>query len=167
MAAVDSSQLAGERRDWRIRQARADDTAFLERLASRLAIGIPPWRDEAAMAATARGWLLADLERAGADTAVLLAETVDGDPIGAVAVARSQHFTGAPQAEIGELAVVAEWEGRGVAAALLAAAENWARERAFPFVSLATGAANARALAFYARHGYQPEDVRLTKLLAE
>jgi GNAT superfamily N-acetyltransferase len=165
MAKADSSHVDGGRRDWRIRQARADDAAFLERLAARLAVGIPPWRDEAAMVATARGWLLADLERAGPDATVFLAETLDTVPIGAVAVARSQHFTGAPQAEVGELAVVAEWEGRGVAAALLASAEDWARERAMPFVSLATGAANVRALAFYARHGYQPEDVRLTKPL--
>ncbi len=119
------------------------------------------------MVATARGWLLGDLERAGHDAAMFLAETLDGSPVGAVAVARSQHFTGSPQAEVGELAVVAEWEGRGVAAALLATAEGWAREQGFPFISLATGAANARALAFYARHDYQREDVRLTKPLTE
>jgi ribosomal protein S18 acetylase RimI-like enzyme len=153
------------RHDWRIRAARASDAPFLERLAARLAIGIPPWRDEGAMAITARSWLLHDLARVGPDAAVLLAETGDGIPMGAVAVARSQHFTGSPQAEIGELAVVAEWEGRGVAAALLDAAEAWARAAGLPFVSLATGAANVRALAFYARHGYQQEDIRLTKPL--
>lgn len=167
MSTADSSNVADERRGWRIRPARANDAVFLERLAPRLAIGIPPWRDEAAMVATARGWLLADLERAGQDAAVFLAETLNGVPVGAVAVAHSQHFTGAPQAEVGELAVVEDWEGRGVGAALLAAAEDWARERALPFISLATGAANTHALSFYARHGYQREDVRLTKPLTE
>ena len=155
------------RPDWSIRPARASDAPFLERIAARLAIGIPPWRDEAAMIATARGWLLSDLARVGEDAAVFLAETSDETPIGAVAVARSQHFTGPPQAEIGELAVVAEWESRGVAAALLVAAEDWARQAGMRFVSLATGAANTRALAFYARHGYLREDVRLTKPLDE
>lgn len=117
------------------------------------------------MTATARGWLLHDLARVGEDAAVFLADTDDETPIGAVAVAHGQHFTGSPQAEIGELAVIAEWEGRGVAAALLDAAEAWARAAGLPFVSLATGAANTRALAFYARHGYQQEDIRLTKSL--
>lgn len=166
MFAGNAGNRPGERRGWRIRPAQASDRAFLEDLASRLAIGIPPWRSAEAMAATARGWLLADLERVGDDAAVFLAETPEGEPVGAVAVASSHHFTGAAQAEVGELAVIAEWEGRGVGAALLAAAEEWARERQAPFISLATGAANTRALAFYARHGYQPEDVRLTKPLA-
>jgi ribosomal protein S18 acetylase RimI-like enzyme len=154
-------------RGWRIRPAQASDAVFLERLAERLTIGIPPWRDPVAMAATARGWWLADLQRTGQDAAVYIAETDDETPIGAVAVARSQHFTGTPQAEIGELAVLAEWEGRGIAAALLAQAEKWAREAGLPYVSLATGAANAHALGFYARNGYQQEDIRLTKSLKE
>lgn len=166
MTDAQNDDRADARRGWRIRPAQASDRAFLEQLAARLAIGIAPWRDADAMTATARQWLVSDLQRIGPDAAVLLAETLEGKPIGAVAVARSQHFTGAAQAEVGELAVVMEWEGHGVGAALLDAAEGWAREQALPFVSLATGAANARALAFYARHGYAQEDVRLTKPLA-
>ncbi len=150
---------------WRIRPATAADRAFLERLAPRLTIGIPAWRDPAAMLATVRGWLVADLERMGADTTVWSAEANDGAPAGAATIARSAHFTGAPQAELGELAVVAEVEGEGVASALLAACESWAREQGFAFVSLGTGAANTRARAFYERHGYGEEDVRLTKSL--
>lgn len=166
MADVSTADHAEEHPSWRIRPAQASDRAFMEGLAPRLAIGIAPWRDVEAMTATARRWLVSDLERIGPDAAVFLAETQEGRPIGAVAVARSQHFTGAAQAEVGELVVTAEWEGQGVGAALLHAAEAWAREQALPFISLATGAANTRALAFYARYGYQPEDVRLTKPLA-
>ncbi len=166
MSAGNTGNRTDERPGWRIRSARASDHAFLEGLALRLVVGIPSWRSAEAMAVTASGWLLADLERVGPDAAMFLAETSEGEPIGAVAVASSHHFTGAAQAEVGELAVVAEWEGQGVGAALLDAAEAWARERRAPFISLATGAANARAIAFYTRHGYQPEDVRLTKPLA-
>lgn len=96
---------------------------------------------------------------------VFIAQTDTSEPIGAVAVAPGLHFTGTLEATIGELAVVGEWEGHGVGAALVAAAEAWAREHGVPRISLATGAANARALAFYARQGYQTEDVRLTKSL--
>lgn len=165
MSATGPHERENTRLSWRIRPARVEDAAFLAQLAERLAIGIPPWRDPLAMIMTARGWLLADLERAGQDGAMFIAETDGGVPIGAVAIARSQHFTGAPQADIGELAVVEEWEGLGVATALLNAAEEWARTAGLPFITLATGAANSRALRFYARHGYQHEDVRLTKPL--
>lgn len=150
---------------WRIRPARLDDAAFLEQLAPRLTIGIPSWRDPAAMLATVRRWLADDLARMGPDVAVFIAETEDGTPVGAASIARSAHFTGVPQAELGELAVVAEVEGQGAAAALLAACEGWAREHELHYVSLGTGAANARARAFYARHGYGEEDVRLTKVI--
>jgi GNAT superfamily N-acetyltransferase len=167
MSSASSIQPDDALRGWRIRLAQASDATFLECLAGRLAVGIPPWRDSAVMVATARGWWLADLQRIGQDAAVYIAETADEKPIGAVAVARSQHFTGAPQAEVGELAVLAEWEGHGVASALLAQAEEWAREEGLPFVSLATGAANSHALDFYARNGYQREDIRLTKPLKE
>jgi GNAT superfamily N-acetyltransferase len=150
---------------WTIRQATPADRAFLEGLAPRLAIGIPPWRAAAAMTATMRGFLLEDLARMGPDATVLIASGADGAPVGAATISRSKHFTGSPQADLGELAVVAEVEGQGAASALLAAAEAWARERGLPFVALATGAANTRARAFYARHGYGDEDVRLVKPL--
>jgi GNAT superfamily N-acetyltransferase len=150
---------------WRVRPATADDRAFLDRLAPRLTIGIPSWRDPAAMLATVRRWLADDLQRMGTDAIVFIAEAADGTPVGAATIARSAHFTGAHQAELGELAVVEEVEGQGAAAALLAACEQWARGQGLRFVSLGTGAANTRARAFYARHGYGEEDVRLTKAL--
>ena len=150
---------------WTIRPATPDDRSFLEQLAPRLAIGIPPWRDAAAMTATMRGFLLEDLARMGSDATVLIATRADGTPVGAATISRSKHFTGSPQAELGELAVVAAVEGQGAASALLAAAEAWARDQGLPFVALATGAANTRARAFYARHGYADEDVRLAKPL--
>jgi GNAT superfamily N-acetyltransferase len=148
---------------WRIRPATEEDRDFLERLAPRLTVGLATWRDPDAMEATARRWLLENLERMGPDSTVFIAEALDGVPVGAATIQRSQHFTGAPQADLGELAVISSIEGRGAASALLAAAESWARERGLPFVALATGAANARARAFYARHGYLKEDIRLAK----
>ncbi|MGH2502385.1 MAG: GNAT family N-acetyltransferase [Ktedonobacterales bacterium] len=166
--ASNDSGSGGQRPRWSIRHAGQGDEAFLERLAPRFVIGIAPWRSAEAMMATARRWLLDDLERARDGGAmVFIAQTDTSVPIGAVAVALGQHFTGTPEATIGELAVLEEWERQGVGAALIAAAEDWARERGVPRISLATGVANARALAFYARHAYQQEDVRLSKPLSE
>jgi GNAT superfamily N-acetyltransferase len=154
-----------EKTRWRIRPATAADRAFLEQLAPRLTIGIPPWRSREAMLATVRGWLLENLEGMGADGTVFIAEDADGTPVGAATVERSAHFTGAPQGELGELAVIEPVEGQGVASLLLAAAEDWAREQGLHFLALGTGMANTRARAFYARHGYQEEDIRLVKAL--
>lgn len=153
-------------RDWRIRLATGADRPFLDQLAPRLAIGISPWRDTSAMVATARQWLLTGLDTMGPDAMVLIAEAPDGTPVGAATIALGRHFTGTRQAELGELAVVDAYEGQGAGSALLAAAEAWARERGVPFVALGTGAANTRARAFYARHGYAEEDVRLVKPLS-
>jgi ribosomal protein S18 acetylase RimI-like enzyme len=57
-------------------------------------------------------------------------------------------------------------EGRGIGQALLAAAEVWARDRGLTYMTLETGARNARAREFYRLAGYEEEDVRLTKRLA-
>ncbi len=157
--------MMAQRPQWRFRPARAADRDFLEELAPRLTIGIPPWRSREAMLATVRGWLLGSLESMGADGTVFIAEDADGTPVGAATVERSAHFTGAPQGELGELAVIEAVEGQGVAALLLAAAEDWARKQGMPFLALGTGIANTRARAFYARHGYQQEDVRQAKAL--
>jgi GNAT superfamily N-acetyltransferase len=152
---------------WRVRLATAADRALFESLAPRLNIGRAPWIDEGAMLATMRGYLLDDLERMGAapSVAVFIAEGRDGVPAGALSIERNTHFTGAPQAYIGELAVREETEGQGAASALLAAAESWAREHGAQLVALETGVRNTRARAFYERRGYDEESVKLVKVL--
>jgi GNAT superfamily N-acetyltransferase len=150
---------------WRIRPATAADRTFLEHLAPRLTIGISPWRSREAMLTTVRRWLLDNLDNMGTGGTVLIAEDVDGTPVGAATVTRGTHFTGVLQGELGELAVIEAAEGLGVAALLLASAEEWARKEGLPFLALGTGIANTRARAFYARHGYQEEDVCLAKPL--
>lgn len=153
---------------WHIRRATLADRAFAEEVASRLLVGTAPWRDRDALLATFRGWLLDGLAASDAgrdDHAAYIAETAAGVPVGIVTVSASQHFSGEAQAEVGELAVIAEVAGQGVGSALLRATEDWARAHGYRFLSLATGAANSRARAFYARHGFAEEDVRQTKPL--
>jgi predicted GNAT family N-acyltransferase len=58
-----------------------------------------------------------------------------------------------PDARIGRMAVLASWRRKGVGTALLAAALDAARRRGFSSVRLS---AQTHALAFYARHGFQP-----------
>jgi ribosomal protein S18 acetylase RimI-like enzyme len=65
-----------------------------------------------------------------------------------------------------EIAVAEQLRGHGTGAALLSAAEAWARQRGAVWILLDTHPANVEALHFYrARMGYAPVGVRLTKRL--
>ena len=98
-----------------------------------------------------------------ADVAFVAVEA--GSIAGFVTVTERKHFTGVPEAYVGELAVAEDAEGRGVGRVLMEAVEAWARERDLARISLDTGAANASARGFYAALGYEETDVRLSKAL--
>lgn len=149
----------------RVRRYVPTDQEFVLGLAPRLAIGIPPWRDPQKMTVTAQGWIAGSIEEHGKKTMVFVAESEQGERLGFATVSHSTHFTGEGQAYIGELATSEEAEGRGVGKALAQACEQWAREQGYRILSLATGAANERALGFYRHMGYLNEDVTLVKLL--
>lgn len=71
----------------------------------------------------------------------------------------------APVAWLTTLVVRESHHGRGVGRALVAAAEEWARERGAVRLSLTSGTQREAAHAFYARIGYEQTGVRLTKSL--
>lgn len=58
-----------------------------------------------------------------------------------------------PERKIGRMAVLPEWRGKGVGDALLVALMDQARARGWTEVSLN---AQVQAMAFYARHGFEP-----------
>ena len=149
----------------RVRQYVPADREFVLSLAPRLAIGIPPWRDLQKMIATVQGWITESIKQHGNKTMVIVAEDEHRERLGFATVSHDTHFTGEGQAYIGELATSEEAEGRGVGKALAQACEQWAREQGYRILSLATGAANERALGFYRHMGYLDEDVKLVKLL--
>ena len=149
----------------RVRQYVSADHEFVLSLAPRLAIGIPPWRDPQKMIATVQGWITESIKQHGNKTMVIVAEDEHRERLGFATVSHDTHFTGEGQAYIGELATSEEAEGRGVGKALAQACEQWAREQGYRILSLATGAANERALGFYRHMGYLDEDVKLVKLL--
>ncbi len=141
------------------------DQEFVLSLAPRLTIGIPPWRDHLSWTATAQGWITGSIEQHGKKTMVFVAEDKQGERLGFATVSHDTHFTGEGQAYIGELATSEAAEGHGVGKALAQACEQWAREQGYRILSLATGAANERALGFYRHMGYLDEDIKLVKLL--
>jgi ribosomal protein S18 acetylase RimI-like enzyme len=141
------------------------DRDFVLSLAPRLAIGMQPWRDQTLWLKTVEGWLTESMGQHNQKTMIFVAEDEQGKRLGFATVSHSTHFTGQPQAYIGELATSAAMEGQGVGRALVGACEAWAREQGYTILTLSTGAGNSRALRFYRHLGFRDEDVSLTKLL--
>ena len=63
------------------------------------------------------------------------------------------------------IAVTAAAEGRGAGAALMRAAEDWARATGYTKLTLNVFEGNQRARQVYERFGYQVETVRYVKIL--
>jgi ribosomal protein S18 acetylase RimI-like enzyme len=134
-------------------------------LAPRLTEGVAAWRDPAAVLPAVRGWVKDSLDALGSPGHAVYVATLGGGVVGLVSVAERTHFTGQVDAYVGELAVRAGLERRGIASTLMAAAEAWAAGRGLPFLTLETGAANQPARSLYRSLGYLEEDVRLTKAI--
>ena len=134
-------------------------------LAVRLSESAPAWRDPSAVRRAAQNWVQTSIDTATQpDRAVYVA--VSGEAIvGVVSIREQAHFTGQTDAYVGELAVVSGMERRGIATALMSAAEDWAARRGLALVTLHTAAANESARSFYRRQGYQEEEVMLAKAI--
>ncbi len=91
--------------------------------------------------------------RGPAEDTVLVAEAA-GRVVALMHVLGTRHLVVAPYAEVGGLVVDAAWRGRGVGAALLAAAEAWAAERGFEIMRIRSNVIREDAHRFYETHGY-------------
>ncbi|HEY5360995.1 MAG TPA: GNAT family N-acetyltransferase [Streptosporangiaceae bacterium] len=152
-----------DRQAIRVRPYQPQDRDQVMAIAPRLTEWVAPWRDPATVLPAVQGWVRESLDALIHPAhGAYVAE--DGDGIaGIVTVSERAHFTGQVDAYVGELAVRAGAERRGIASQLMAAAEKWAAGRDLPYITLETGAANQPARKLYAALGYQEEDVRLTK----
>lgn len=148
-----------------VRFSTPTDQEFLFSLAPRLLIGAAPWIDRERMLEAAQQWIADSLARHGSEAVVFVAEDSRRERLGFASVSRNQHFTGVPQAYIGELAVEEAVEGRGVGKALVRACEQWAHEQGYTQLVLDTGFANERGRRFYERLGFKEESVRLVRVL--
>jgi len=150
-----------------IRAATPADHDALIALTARLAdFPRPAWRTAHEIAVADNAILLAAVAAPGADTVVLVSGAAGAALDGVVFVAtKTDYFTGERHAHVEVLAVAPRVQGRGVARALMAAAESWTRARGDTFITLNVFDANARARGIYARLGYLPETVHYRKRL--
>jgi len=149
-----------------IRSADARDRGFVLAATARLAaFGVPDGRTAPEIvegeARTLRGYF----EAAHPLETLLIAET-DGAPSGFVFLEEHEdYFTLATHGHIGILVVAEAAEGRGVGAALMRAAEEWARSRGHRTLTLNVFDGNRRARALYERSGFRPDTIKYRKAL--
>jgi len=154
-----------------IRRATDRDEAALLRLAERLCtVELPAWRTARPIAVADGRDMLKAVRTAsltgGAsqaeDEEVFLAER-GGEEAGCLHILATTDFFDQRHAHISVIATSTAAEGSGVGHALMAHAEDWARSRRLPLLTLNVFAANARARRFYEREGMHVEFLKYAK----
>lgn len=151
----------------RIRAANPSDRDFILGLAPRLVeCGVPPGRDPERMVERDRAVLAAALESTSPDTAVLIAEDDDATPLGFMHLTTAgDYYTATDPPHIADVVVTESAAGHGVGTALIAHAEDWAKQRGASMLTLHVFTTNHRARDLYARLGFQEEWIRCIKHL--
>jgi GNAT superfamily N-acetyltransferase len=147
-----------------IRLAEDDDDFILALVPRFVDFTLPAWRRRHECIEGIRQDLLRHLEDQPANSYLFVAEGEDGERLGFIHLQRTaDFFTGRSNCHVSDLAVVPEHEGNGVGKALLAHAEDWAREHHCHMVTLAVFPGNARARGLYEASGYAEDLLRLAK----
>ena len=149
-----------------VRIGQAADREFVIQTARRFAaFALPAWRTaHEIVGGEVRS--LDDFFDGGLQSATLLVAESDGRPSGFVFLEHvTDYFSGDRHGHLGMIAVAESAEGQGVGAALLSAAEDWARTNGYARITLNVFEGNERARRIYERAGYQVETLRYVKLL--
>jgi ribosomal protein S18 acetylase RimI-like enzyme len=147
--------------------AGAEDDNFVEDLGRRTVMSsVAAFRHAAPASVHAAFERLIEITR-GQSNVTLIARSNDGERLGFLIMLDEMpdEVTAMPQGFIAYTAVEPNVRGKGVAAALLEAAEEEARRRGLPFMTLMVTEENAAARALYERAGYFTERRLLCKVL--
>ena len=146
-----------------IRYVEPRDLEAVMLLAPRLLVGVDPSRPADGVRRAIGAWIRESVEAAETDGHAGWVAVLAGNVVGFVSVCEEEHWSGEPDAWVGELMVAEQHEGHGIARSLIAHAEAWATTRGLRHVRLSTGAANHGARAFYERLGYGLNEVTMTR----
>lgn len=133
-----------------VRSARVDEREFVLAAAARLGDGFSPpeWRTASEIAEGERRTLRAFFESNDPACRLLVAEKPNGALAGGIFLETvTDYFLAKLHGHVGMLVVTDGEENSGVATALMAAAEEWARENAFDRLTLNVFDTNRRARA--------------------
>jgi len=149
--------------DVTVRRGQPGDEAVVLALADQLAaFAVPAWRTAREIQRADDGVIRAAL--AGAAGTVAFVASGPGGVDGAICVTTQvDYFTREHLAHIEMLAVDPAARGRGVARALMHAAESWARASGFRRITLNVWLQNERARRLYEHLGYGPETMHYLK----
>lgn len=149
-----------------IRAAAPSDRAFIETLGKRTVMtSVSALRHPEPPAVIANYEQLLKIVDARAHVALIA--DVDGVPAGFILMLDSMpdEVTGEDQAFVAYMAVERDARGKGVGAALLAAAEDEARVRGLPYMALMVTEENVAARTLYEGAGYVTERRLMCKTL--
>lgn len=147
-----------------VRDGTAADRDFVIDTARRFAaFGPPPWRSAQEVVAGEVRCLDDFFDGRLTGPALVIAEDAGVAAGFAFLEPAVDYFSGDRHGHVGMIAVTEEAEGRGAGAALMRAAEEWARARGYPKLTLNVFEGNRRARNVYERFGYQVETVRYVK----
>ena len=148
-----------------MRRATHADERILMALANRLAeFVLPEWRTADEIATADGRAMVAAVQAGDAENEVFIAER-NGETVGCLHVLIDTDFFGLRHAHLSVLATTANAEGTGVGRALIAFAEEWARQRKLRLLTLNVFAGNTRARRVYERAGFTPEILKYAKSL--
>lgn len=142
-----------------------EDRAFIESLNPRLAhvINAPTHscdevRNFQALF-TATAW-----DHKEKNNAMFVAVSSGGEKIGYINIREgTDDILAEPMGYIALLAIKKNYEGKGVARALIKTAQSWAKDSGYKRVYLDVFASNTRALEFYKREGFEAETLRMVR----
>jgi GNAT superfamily N-acetyltransferase len=151
-----------------VRQAGTGDRNFILSLVPELlAFGPPRWRDRKGMVATDARVIDAALDGRLEGSTILVAEDAQHVRLGFIHMtAERDYYLQHDCGHVADVVVAPAARGRGVGRALMAAGEQWARDRGYPLLTLNVFVANRRPQAFYEELGFNAETIRYIKPLA-
>ena len=117
------------------------------------------------MRRAAQNWVQTSIDTAAQPGHAVYVAIASERVVGVVTIREQTHFTGQTDAYVGELAVASGMERRGIATALMNAAEAWAAQRGLEFLTLQTGVGNQPARGLYRQLGFHEEELLLTKAI--
>ncbi|BBN83525.1 hypothetical protein PA25_35100 [Pseudoalteromonas sp. A25] len=149
-----------------IREASEHDHAFIFSLSSYLAeVAQLGWHSDDAVQKMQDEYISQMLAHTSTANKTLIAEVAD-QPMGFVHVRKHQDgITGESCGTVPLLAVLPEAQGLGVGKMLMAAAQQWAKDRGYRLLHLEVFANNAKANSFYQNLGFKPEMLHMIKVL--
>ena len=152
-----------------VREGTAADRDFVIDTARRFAsFGPPPWRPELEVVAGEVRCLDDFFDGRLKGPVLLIVEDEADEGTGArlgfaFLEPAIDYFSGDRHGHLGMIAVTETAEGRGAGAALMRAAEDWARRSGYPKLTLNVFEGNGRARRMYERFGYRVETLRYVK----